>query len=132
MTATTPPRGRLAADFDAAAGVVFAHEGAWSCDPCDPGGATHMGITLALSTNAAGAAFPRPNSYPAKSVTVGRPIGACGHGPFRGPGRSPRTVQARRRGGLRVHAADAIDSAAQPRTENPTVSSGARAPAARA
>ena len=37
--------------FDAALGLVLLHEGGWSDDPFDPGGATNKGITLATFAN---------------------------------------------------------------------------------
>jgi len=42
-------------DFAPAIDVVLAHEGGWSHDPRDPGGATNFGITLSLFREWAGA-----------------------------------------------------------------------------
>lgn len=41
--------------FAPAVDVVLAHEGGWSNNPADPGGATNMGITLSLFREWAGA-----------------------------------------------------------------------------
>lgn len=36
----------MAANFERALSLVLKHEGGWSDDPADPGGATNLGVTI--------------------------------------------------------------------------------------